>query len=116
MNTQLLGKKVQVTIDRPMYSHHPHYPDLVYPVNYGYIPGILGGDGQEQDCYVLGVKEPLKHFEGIVIAIIRRLDDIEEKWVVVPEGMMMNALEIMEQVFFQEQYFQSFVSEILKEK
>lgn len=54
MNTQLLGKRVQVTIDRPMYSHHPHYPDLVYPVNYGYISGILGGDGQEQDCYVLG--------------------------------------------------------------
>lgn len=51
-----------------------------------------------------------------MIAIIRRLDDIEEKWVVVPEGMMMNALEIKEQVFFQEQYFQSFVSEILKEK
>lgn len=111
-----LGQKVQVVIDRPLGSHHPRYFDLIYPINYGYIPGILGGDGQEQDCYVLGVNIPLTKFEGWVVAIIHRLDDIEEKWVVMPEGMKMSALEIMEQVSFQEKYFQSFISKILEDK
>ena len=102
----MIGKIVTVTIDRPKDSCHPKYPDLIYPVNYGYIEGIIAPDGEEQDAYILGVNEPVKEFVGRIIAIIHRFDDVEEKWVVVPEGVSFTKDEIMRQVAFQEQYFQ----------
>lgn len=103
----MLGKIVTVLMDRPMGTYHPKHTDIYYPVNYGYIPGIIGGDGEEQDVYVLGVDEPLQEFTGVVIAIIHRLDDVEEKWVVAPEDVAFTKEEILEQVKFQEQFFQS---------
>ncbi|MBQ9299025.1 MAG: hypothetical protein IJ214_00790 [Clostridia bacterium] len=39
---------VHVVIDRPLGSRHPEHPDLVYPVNYGYIPGLPAGDGEDK--------------------------------------------------------------------
>lgn len=41
------------------------------------------------------------------IAIVHRNDDVEEKWVVAPEGMTFTKEEIREQIHFQEQYFDS---------
>ncbi len=102
-----LGKKVKVVIDRPMGSAHPTYSNLIYPINYGYVPGILAGDGEEQDCYVLGVDHPLETFQGTVIAVIKRWDDIEDKWVVAKEGCLFSQEEIRKQVDFQEKYFES---------
>ena len=106
----VLGKTVTVIMDRPMGTYHPKHKDMYYPVNYGYISGIIAGDGEEQDAYVLGVDEPLQKFTGIVIAVIHRFDDVEEKWVVAPEGVTFSKEEIWEQVKFQEQYFQSEIS------
>lgn len=103
----VLEKTVTVIMDRPMGTYHPKHKDMYYPVNYGYISGIMAPDGEEQDAYVLGVDEPLQEFTGVVIAIIHRFDDVEEKWVVAPEGVMFSKEEIWEQVKFQEQYFQS---------
>lgn len=103
----MLGKTVKVVVDRPLGSSHPKHEDIVYPVNYGYIPGLMAPDGEEQDAYILGIHEPLQEFEGRVIAIIHRLDDVEDKWVVVPEGMSFTKEEIMAQVAFQEQYFRT---------
>ena len=102
-----LGKLVTVTIDRPLGSFHPEYKDMYYPINYGYIKGIMAPDGAEQDAYILGVDEPVKEFTGRTIAIIRRSDDVEEKWVVAPDGMTFTKDEIMDAVRFQEQYFRS---------
>ena len=48
---------------------------------------------------------PIAEFVGSVIAIIHRFDDIEEKWVVAPEGVTFTEEEIMKKVAFQEQYF-----------
>lgn len=101
----ILHSTVSVTVDRPLGSHHPKHRDMIYPVNYGYVEGIIAPDGEEQDAYVLGITEPLTQFTGTVIAIIRRKDDIEDKWVVVPEGMHLTRKEIYELVNFQEQYF-----------
>lgn len=42
-----------------------------------------------------------------IIAIVHRNDDVEEKWVVAPEGMTFTKEEIREQIHFQEQYFDS---------
>lgn len=103
----MIGQTVKVTIDRPLGSFHPNHPDMYYPVNYGYVEGILAPDGEEQDVYVLGVDKPLKEFTGRVIAVIHRFDDVEEKWVAVPENVTFTKEEIMEQVHFQERFFNS---------
>lgn len=103
----MLGKIVKVTIDRPLGSYHPVHKDMYYPINYGFVEGIIAPDGEEQDAYILGVDEPIKEFVGKIIAVIHRYDDVEEKWVVAPENALFTADEIMEKVRFQEQYFNS---------
>lgn len=103
----MIGDTVKVFVDRPLGSYHPKHKDIYYPINYGYIKGIIAPDGEEQDAYILGVNKPVKEFVGKIIAIIHREDDIEEKWVVAPEGMTFTKEEIMQQVHFQEQYFKS---------
>ena len=105
----MIGKIVKVTVDRPLGSYHPKHKDIYYPINYGYIEGIIAPDGEEQDAYILGVNEPVEEFTGRIIAIIHRFDDVEEKWVVAPENIIFTKEEIMQQVEFQEKYF---VSEI----
>lgn len=101
----MIGTMIKVLVDRPLGSVHPKHKDIVYGVNYGYIPGVIAPDGEEQDTYILGVAEPVQEFVGKVIAIIHRFDDVEEKWVVAPENMTFTKEEIAEQVDFQERYF-----------
>lgn len=101
----MIGKTVTVTVDRPLRSRHPKHPDIYYPVNYGYIKGILAPDCEEQDAYILGIGHPVESFTGTVIAIIHRRDDVEDKWVVAPEGMSFSKEEIEALTHFQEQYF-----------
>lgn len=103
----MIGKIVKVTVDRPLGSFHPVYNNLYYPINYGYVEGIMAPDGEEQDAYILGVRSAVNEFTGKVIAVIHRDDDAEEKWVVAPVDMTFSKDEIMEQVQFQEQYFKS---------
>lgn len=98
-----------VTIDRPLGSAHPDYPSMIYPINYGYVEGVTGGDGEWQDAYVVGVDMPLDSFTGKKIAVIRRRDEAEEKWVIAPENIPYNKQQIEEMVYFQEQYFDSYV-------
>ena len=99
----------RVIVDRPLGSVHPQHKDMIYPVNYGYVEGVMAGHGEEQDVYILGVDKPVKEFVGKVIAIIRRKDDVEDKWVVAPEEMQYSKEDIEKQVRFQEQYFNSVV-------
>lgn len=103
----MIGKIVKVVVDRPLGSYHPKHKDIYYPINYGYVEGIIAPDGEEQDAYILGIDAPVKEFVGKIIAIIHREDDVEEKWVVAPENISFTKEEIMEQVRFQEQYFKS---------
>ena len=101
----LLGTQVHVVVDRPIGYRHD---DIVYPVNYGYIPGILAGDGEDQDAYILGVPYPVSSFDGQVVGAVRRKNDCEDKLVVAPEGMVFHQGQIAEAVRFQEQYFDSY--------
>ena len=103
----MLGKIVRVIVDRPLGSHHPNYDDLVYTVNYGYVENIIALDGEEQDAYILGIDKPINEYTGKIIAIVHRLDDVEDKWVVAPEGISFSEEEIRDATRFQEQYFNS---------
>lgn len=108
-----LGKTVEVHIDRPVgYVHVAKDRTLRYTVNYGYLPGVMGGDGEEQDVYVLGVAEPLRKFTGRIIGAIRREDDNEDKLVAAPEGMVFRREEIAKAIWFVEQYFTSTVESV----
>ena len=103
-----LNKIVDVVMDRPLGSRHSEkYPNHIYPVNYGYVPNTISGDGEELDCYILGVFEPLKTFKGKCIAIIHRTNDNDDKLIVVPEGRNYSNEEIRALTEFQERFFES---------
>lgn len=68
----MIGKKVKVIVDRPLGSYHPKYKDLYYPINYGYVEGIIAPDGEEQDAYIIGVNKAVKGFTGTIVAVIHR--------------------------------------------
>ncbi len=104
-NLEYLGKEVIVKIDRKMGSAHPKH-GFIYPVNYGYIPNTVSGDGEELDAYVLGVFEPVDTFEGKCIAIIHRTNDDDDKLIVVPQGKDYTNDAIEALVEFQEKFFE----------
>ena len=105
-NIGYLDKILEVKIDRSLGSKHPKH-GFIYPVNYGYIPNTISGDGEELDCYVLGIYEPLETFKGKCIAIIHRLNDNDDKLIIVPENSSFSNKEIKALTNFQEQYFKS---------
>lgn len=84
-------KIVSVVMDRPLGYKHPKY-GFIYPVNYGYVPNIVSGDGEEWDAYVLGIQTPVEKFTGRCIAVVRRTNDVFEK-----------------QIHFQEQWFEHII-------
>ncbi len=105
-----LGKTVRIEIDRPVgYVHHKKNYDLIYPINYGYIPGVLGGDEEELDVYLLGVGEAVSEYEVEIIGAVIRTDDVEDKLVGAPRGMRFDAHAIAQAVHFQEQYHESYI-------
>lgn len=109
-----LGKTVKIGIDRPIgYVHKKEKYSLVYPINYGYIPGVLGGDGEELDVYLLGVEKPVEEYTAKIIAIVHRHNDVEDKLVAAPENMRFSKAEIEAAVHFQEQYYDTEI-EVLK--
>ncbi len=102
-----LGKEVDVIIDRPHGSKHPKH-GFAYEANYGYIPDTKAPDGEELDAYVLGVEKPIESFKGKCIAIIHRLNDDDDKLVVVPKSLEnISDEDIRKATHFQEQFFQS---------
>lgn len=80
----IIGQVVRGKIDRPKGSCHPRHKEIIYPINYGYVTGIKGGDGAEQDVYLLGENSAVAEYTGKVIAVYHRYDDNETKWIVVP--------------------------------
>ena len=110
-----MGKTVDVVIDRPIgFVHHTKGITLHYTVNYGFLPGVSGGDGEEQDVYILGVDQPVESFTGRIIAAIRRRDDNEDKFVAAPEGMVFHQAQIGQAVHFVEKYFDSSIDALVQ--
>ena len=100
-----LGKEVKVVMDRPMGSKHPEW-DFIYPINYGYVPNTISGDGEELDAYIVGIFEPVEEYEGKCIAAIHRLDDDDDKLVIAPEEKIYTKQQIEALVEFQERFFE----------
>ena len=101
---EYLGKTVTVKMDRPFGSKHPK-KGFIYPINYGYIPNTISGDGEELDAYVLGVFEPVEEYTGKVIAIIHRINDNDDKLIVSNKEYTDDQIRALTE--FQEAYFES---------
>lgn len=107
-SNEYIGKLLEVEMDRPMGSRHPKH-GFIYPVNYGYVPNTVSCDGEELDCYVLGVFEPLEKFKGKCIAVIHRTNDNDDKLVIVPEEKDYSDDAIEALTEFQERFFESII-------
>lgn len=105
---EYVGKKVHVKIDRKIGSSHPKH-GFIFPLNYGFIPNTISGDGEELDAYVLGVFQPVDEFEGKVIAVIHRTNDDDDKLVVSPEDKNYTDEQIEALTEFQEQWFKHII-------
>ena len=103
-----LERIIKIKIDRQFGSKHPKH-GFIYPVNYGYVPNTISGDGEELDAYLLGVFEPVTEFEGECIAIIHRTNDDDDKLVVVPKEKYYSDDAINALTEFQEQYFEHII-------
>ena len=107
-NKEYIGKTIKIIIDRKFGSCHPKH-GFIYPVNYGYVPNTVSGDGEELDAYLLGVFEPVDEYEGECIAIIHRTNDNDDKLIIVPKGKKYSDDAIDALVEFQEQYFKHII-------
>ena len=103
-NKQYLNQIIKIKIDRELGSKHPKH-GFIYSVNYGFIPNTISGDGEEIDCYLLGVFEPVKEYEVKCIAIIHRTNDDDDKLIIVPKEKDYSNEAIEALVEFQEKYF-----------
>lgn len=80
LKQKFIGKNVTVYITQAIGTENK-IEKLVYPVNFGYVTTSSVGD---VDAYVLGEFQPLKEFNGVVIAVIIR--PLDERLVVVKNG------------------------------
>lgn len=91
-------------MDRPLGCTHPKH-GFIYPVNYGFIPNTISGDGEELDAYVLGEHKPLETFTGRVIAVLHRTNDNDDKLIVMQDGRNYSDEQIEALTEFQEKWF-----------
>ena len=97
---KLLGKEIEIEIDTPA-GTKKH--GQIYPINYGFVPGIIAPDNEELDAYFLDSEKPLKTAKGKVIAIIHRLEDDDDKLIIANKNYTKDDIE--DKIRFMEQYF-----------
>ena len=111
LNYEYIGKIVDIEIDRPLGSRHPKYKDFIYPINYGFVPNTVSGDGKELDCYIIDLDKKVQKVSGKCIGIINRLNDCEDKLIITVKDEEYSNEEILNKVNFQEQFF---ISELIR--
>lgn len=112
--TDFLGKTVTIKVDRQLHSRHPRY-DWVYELNYGFVPETISSDGEEMDAYIIGIDIPIEEFRGTCVAVIHRIDDNDDKLVVVTDDKKsISDDEIRSATNFKEQFFRSEIIRNLK--
>lgn len=102
-----LGRVVPVRVDRPLGSRRPRHPDLVYPLNSGFVSGTVSGDGAGVDVSLVGWDAPVASAEAEIVAVVVREDAAEDKLVVVPPGASFPRDVLWAAVRFQERFFRS---------
>lgn len=102
----------------PLGSTDEDNPSVVYPINCGYVDVERTAGFSELDkqrVYLLGVDVAVDEYIGELIAVARRRDDPETVWIIAPENISYTIQQIEEMIYFEEQYYDSFV-EIVDEE
>lgn len=109
-NIEYINQIVFAKIDRPLGSKPiKEHPNFTYELNYGYIPNTKSGDGEELDCYILGIDKPIEEFEGKCIAIVHRINENDDKLILVADNVTLSAFEIQKAIYFSEKHHKSFL-------
>jgi len=66
-----------VIIERPKGSSHPHYPEMIYPVDYGYLDGTTTVDEGGIDVWSGSLKPPI--LNAIICTVDLKKRDAELK-------------------------------------
>jgi inorganic pyrophosphatase len=66
-----------IVIDRPQGRAHPRYPEMIYPLNYGYLENTSAGDGDGIDVWI--GSNPGKILTGILCTFDKLKRDAEIK-------------------------------------
>jgi inorganic pyrophosphatase len=74
---ETLIENSRIKIDRPKGSVHPRFPDLIYPLDYGYLKDTTSTDGGGLDVWVGAQTSP--RLDGIICRIDLIKKDIEIK-------------------------------------
>ena len=99
----ILGEKYKVIITNPIGSRLDTNNKVVFKVNYGIVEGVLDASGEPQYAYVLDADEPIESFEGHLVAIVHRVNDVENKWII--SNYHLSKEEIYEKISFIEGFF-----------
>jgi inorganic pyrophosphatase len=67
-----------ITIDRPMHSAHPHFPEMIYPLDYGYLENTMSSDGDGIDVWLGSMNN--KTLTGILCTFDKLDRDAEIKF------------------------------------
>ena len=109
-NVDYIGKEVYVKIDRPIGSRPiKDHPEFEYKLNYGYVPNTVSGDGEELDCYVVGIDKPIEECTGRCIAIIQRINEDDDKLIIAVDNKEYTSYEIEKLTYFSEEHHKSFI-------
>ncbi|MGN0318645.1 MAG: NUDIX domain-containing protein [Lachnospira sp.] len=104
---------VTVKVDHPLGSTDDDNHSIVYPINCGYIDKEksleLASSLDRQPAYLVGVDTAVDEYSGVLIAVARRRDDSENYWIIAPENISFTVQQLEEMVYFNEQYYDSFI-------
>lgn len=67
----------RVVIDRPCGSTHPRYPDLIYPLDYGFLDGTRTVDGGGVDVFVGSLMERTLDALVLTVDLVKREVEIK---------------------------------------
>ncbi|MDY4140658.1 MAG: inorganic pyrophosphatase [Eubacteriales bacterium] len=57
----------RVVIDRPKGTAHPRYPDMIYPLDYGYLQDTTAMDGGGIDVWV--GSDPARGLDAVMVTV-----------------------------------------------
>ena len=74
-----LAANNSIVIDRPKGSPHPRYPEVIYPLDYGYLEGTTSADGDGTDVWLGSLNTIDKTLTGILCTFDTLKHDAEIK-------------------------------------
>jgi inorganic pyrophosphatase len=66
-----------LVVDRPRGSPHPDVPELIYPLDYGYLDGVRSGDGDGVDVWIGSLKR--RAISAVLCTVDAGKRDVEVK-------------------------------------